>query len=274
MTNAIKWQLPGWVANFVATWETGFASMEQRMEFVARLAMTNVALETGGPFGAAIFNLEDNQLVAPGINLVTTVNASIAHAEMVAISLAQTRLGTFNLAEAGRFELVTSVEPCAMCLGAVPWSGVCRLVCGATAADAEAIGFDEGSKPEQWLTSLRDRGIEVYTGVESDRAGQALREYARRGGPIYNGAQPLQSEITVNKNESNEENNMSVARVTEIIASSNKSFEDAVQNGIERATKTLKNVRGAWVESQKVDVKDGKIKEYRVSLKVTFVLND
>ncbi len=67
---------------------------------------------------------------------------------------------------------------------------------------------------------------------------------------------------------------MSVARVTEIIASSNRSFDDAVENGIERATKTLKNVRGAWVESQKVDIKDGKIAEYRVALKVTFILND
>ncbi|MCB1581786.1 MAG: dodecin family protein [Marinicella sp.] len=67
---------------------------------------------------------------------------------------------------------------------------------------------------------------------------------------------------------------MSVARVTEIIASSKKSFEKAVENGIERATKTLKNVSGAWVESQKVVVVDGQISEYRVALKVTFVLED
>lgn len=67
---------------------------------------------------------------------------------------------------------------------------------------------------------------------------------------------------------------MSVARVTEIIASSEKSFEKAVQNGIARANKTLKNVKGAWVESQKVTIKDGEISEYRVNLKVTFVLED
>jgi len=65
---------------------------------------------------------------------------------------------------------------------------------------------------------------------------------------------------------------MSVARVTEIIASSDKSFEDAVRVGIKRATETLKNVEGAWVQDQKVSVKDGKIAEYRVNLKVTFVL--
>lgn len=65
---------------------------------------------------------------------------------------------------------------------------------------------------------------------------------------------------------------MSVARVTEIIASSPKSFEDAVNIGVKRACKTLKNVKGAWVEGQKVIVKNDKISEYRVTLKVTFIL--
>ncbi len=66
----------------------------------------------------------------------------------------------------------------------------------------------------------------------------------------------------------------SVARVTEIIASSTKSFDDAVKTGIDRACKTLDNVQGAWVQDQKVLIKKGKITEYRVGLKVTFVLND
>ena len=66
----------------------------------------------------------------------------------------------------------------------------------------------------------------------------------------------------------------SVARVTEITASSPKSFDDALDIGIARATKTLKNVEGAWVQDQKVVVKDGKIIEYRVNMKVTFVLAD
>ncbi|MCR9235686.1 MAG: dodecin family protein [Alphaproteobacteria bacterium] len=67
---------------------------------------------------------------------------------------------------------------------------------------------------------------------------------------------------------------MSVARVTEIIASSSKSFEDALEKGIKRASETLKNVEGAWVKDQKVVVSNGKISEYRVVMKVTFVLND
>ena len=65
---------------------------------------------------------------------------------------------------------------------------------------------------------------------------------------------------------------MSVAKVTEIIASSNKSFEDAVEKGISRASETIQGITGAWVESQKVTVSDGKIDQYRVNMKITFVL--
>ncbi len=65
---------------------------------------------------------------------------------------------------------------------------------------------------------------------------------------------------------------MSVAKVTEIIASSKKSFDDAIEVGVERASKTLKNVKSAWVQDQNVVIEDGKVTEYRVTLKVTFVL--
>lgn len=67
---------------------------------------------------------------------------------------------------------------------------------------------------------------------------------------------------------------MAVAKVTEIISSSTKSFEDAIQVGISRANKTLRNVRGAWVKEQKVVVENGNITEYRVDMRVTFVLTD
>lgn len=67
---------------------------------------------------------------------------------------------------------------------------------------------------------------------------------------------------------------MSVAKVTEIIASSEKSFEDATKNGIKRASETIKDVASAWVKDQSVTVKNGKVEEYRVNLMVTFVLAD
>jgi flavin-binding protein dodecin len=67
---------------------------------------------------------------------------------------------------------------------------------------------------------------------------------------------------------------MSVAKVTEITAASKKSFEDAIQKGLKRAAKTLEGIRGAWVNDMSVTVKDGEIDEYRVNMKVTFVLKD
>ncbi len=67
---------------------------------------------------------------------------------------------------------------------------------------------------------------------------------------------------------------MSVARVTEITASSKKSFQDAIEKGISRASKTLKNVEGAWIQDQKVVVENGQITAYRVNMKVTFILTD
>ena len=67
---------------------------------------------------------------------------------------------------------------------------------------------------------------------------------------------------------------MSVAKVTEIISGSNKSFEDAVRKGVTRASKTLSGITSAWVKDQNVVVEDGKVTEYRVGLKITFVLND
>ena len=67
---------------------------------------------------------------------------------------------------------------------------------------------------------------------------------------------------------------MSVARITEISATSEKSFDDAVKTGVKRASQTLRNVTGAWVQDQEVSVKKGKISQYRVKLRVTFVLDD
>lgn len=67
---------------------------------------------------------------------------------------------------------------------------------------------------------------------------------------------------------------MSIARVTEVISSSPHGFDDAIKVGVERAARTLQNIQGAWVQDQKVTVENGKISEYRVTLKITFVLND
>jgi len=181
-----SFELPAWVGPFLVDWQLPLLSLEQRMQLAIALSMESVQQKTGGPFGAVVVNAQTGALVSVGINLVTTAGLSIAHAEMVALSLAQLSMGQWNLSHAGPLQLVTSCEPCAMCFGALPWSGIKSLVCGAKKEDAEAAGFDEGDKPEEWVGSLQRRGIEVQRGVLRSEAASVLAYYRDNGGPIYN----------------------------------------------------------------------------------------
>lgn len=155
------------------------------MALAVELSQRNIKKGTGGPFGAAIFDLTTGQLIAAGVNLVTSANCSLAHAEMVAIARAQQHLKTWDMSAVGRFELMTSCAPCAMCLGAVPWSGICALTCGARDEDARAIGFDEGAKPADWAGELQKRGITVTQNILRENAAAVLCAYAAGGGRIY-----------------------------------------------------------------------------------------
>ena len=180
-------ELPGWVGELLSE-DLTYTNAEDRMRLVVKLARQNVRHGTGGPFGAAVFERESGRLVAPGVNMVVNSGCSVTHAEMVAIMVAQQRIGSFDLGgeEQPAHELVTSTEPCAMCLGATPWSGVVGLVCGARDEDAAKVGFDEGAKPPDWVRSLEERGISVTRDVLREEAAAVLREYAALGGEIYN----------------------------------------------------------------------------------------
>ena len=160
---------------------------DARMAVVLQLAEATVANSSGGPFAAVLFTLGDGRVIAAGVNLVLATRAPVAHAEIVAIALAGSRLGTNDLARAGPIELVTSCEPCAMCMGALPWAGVSRVVCGARDEDARAVGFDEGDKHPDWPDRLRARGIEVVRDIRRQEAADIMRRYAVGGGVIYNG---------------------------------------------------------------------------------------
>ena len=175
--------LPDWVSDRLDA-AAVHATDEARMKVAIDLARENVA-RGGGPFGAVVFDAATGKVVAPGVNLVVQRRCSVLHAEIVAIALAQARLGSHTMAGSG-FELFSSSEPCAQCLGAVCWSGVARLVCGAEARDAEAIGFDEGPRPVDWQAQVESRAIRVTRGLLGSDARAVLAEYARRGGPIYN----------------------------------------------------------------------------------------
>ena len=157
------------------------------MDLVIRLAESNARRGSGGPFAAAVFGPKDRAPIAVGVNLVMASGYSVAHAEVVALSLAQQTTGGFDLGSGSASrELVTSAEPCAMCLGAICWSGVRQIVCGARGEDASEIGFDEGPKPAEWVRELQRRGIAVTRDVMRERAAEVLRIYRDSGGPIYN----------------------------------------------------------------------------------------
>jgi len=159
------------------------------MELVTRLAQLNIEYGTGGPFGAGVFRLDTQQLVGPGVNLVLSSKSSIAHAEIVAIMMAQQAVRSHDLGAIGlpSHELVTSCEPCGMCLGAISWSGIRQVVCGARGSDAEAVGFDEGPKPVNWVTELEQRGITVTLDIGRTNASSVLQRYIQNGGEVYNG---------------------------------------------------------------------------------------
>jgi tRNA(Arg) A34 adenosine deaminase TadA len=180
--------LPAWAEHTVGRQKTPLTSRMDRMRFVIRLAMENVERSTGGPFGAAVFEAKTGTLVSVGVNVVMIANCSHSHAEMVALANAQKALENFDLGAPGfpEHELVTSCEPCAMCYGAIPWSGIRKLVCGARCKDAEAIGYDEGPKPRMWARALEVRGISVAQNVCREEAVAVLQEYKKRGGIIYN----------------------------------------------------------------------------------------
>lgn len=181
-------ELPEWVRRSIE--EAGaLTDDESKMRLVNALARENVVRGEGGPFAAAVFERATHGLLAAGVNSVERLNNSVLHAEVMALMFAQSRTGSYTLhtvATAGH-ELISSCEPCAMCLGAVLWSGVRRLVCGARREDATEIGFEEGPVSPQSYRYLQAHGIEVVRGVLAEEARDTLELYRRRNGLLYNG---------------------------------------------------------------------------------------
>ncbi len=152
---------------------------EAKLRFAIQLAAENVRRNSGGPFGAAVFDRETDKLIAVGVNRVIPAGQSWAHAEMTAFARAQARLGRLDLAGCA---LAASGEPCAMCFGATPWSGVSRLIYGASRQVAERHGFDEGDKVPDWRDALRKRKIEVIGPLLESEAEGPFLLYR---GPVY-----------------------------------------------------------------------------------------
>lgn len=183
---ALRVSCPEWVGelvDFTRTYDTD----EARMRFAIALARENVVRATGGPFGAAIFESATGRLAGVGVNRVVPLHNSVLHAEIVAIMMAEARVGSYSLGEPVPHDLFTSCEPCAMCLGAAFWSGVRRIVWGATRDDAFQLHFDEGPVFPESYAYLRSRGMSFRAGLLRDEARDVFELYQRDGGEIYNG---------------------------------------------------------------------------------------
>jgi tRNA(Arg) A34 adenosine deaminase TadA len=180
--------LPDWVPDVVDS-ARAYRDDESKMRLAIAVARANVEHDTGGPFGAAIFERDSGRLVAVGMNSVVRLNNSALHGEMVAFMMAQREVGAFSLSAPGQpvHELFTSCEPCAMCLGATLWSGVRRVVYGAGREDASRLNFEEGPVFPASYAYLEERGIEIVRDLLRDEARAVLELYRAKNGKIYNG---------------------------------------------------------------------------------------
>ena len=178
--------LPEWIDDF-ARGQSLCSDDLAKMRLANELARCNVKQQTGGPFGAVVFNADTGEPLAFGVNSVARLNNSVLHAEVVALMMAQARVKHYSLCadDQPRLELFSSCEPCAMCLGAVLWSGIRRIVCAASYADATALGFDEGPVTPQSWEYLVERGVEVVRGVDAEGARKVMRLYRKARGLIY-----------------------------------------------------------------------------------------
>jgi tRNA(Arg) A34 adenosine deaminase TadA len=183
----IRVAYPAWVDD-VVDFARVYATDDDRMRLAIAVARENVVRATGGPFGAAIVETATGRLVAVGMNSVVRSNNCTLHGEMVAFMMAQQRLRSFTLSADGMpsHDLVTSCEPCAMCLGAALWSGVKRVVCGAAREDASRLAFDEGPVFPESYAYLESRGITIVRNVLRDEARAVLELYRAKQGAIYN----------------------------------------------------------------------------------------
>ena len=187
--NQLNLSLPDWINSFLNEYPKIIPEDEKQMRFVLALTERNIREETGGPFGAAVFERDSGKLVSVGVNVVVQQNCSAAHAEMIALMLAQKELGYFDLG-AERFpehRLVTSGKMCAMCLGNVCWSGVSEVLSSAEPEDVEKIaGFDEGPTPPDYNTQLELRGIKIVPELLRSEGRAVLQLYVDLGGKVYN----------------------------------------------------------------------------------------
>lgn len=174
--------IPAWVLEEVAVEPEVLATQTERIRLVNRLAARNFRDGGGGPFAALVLERDTGALVSAGVNRVLASNLSATHAEVVALSLAQARLGTWDLgrADGPAHELVVNWRPCIQCYGAALWAGITKLTIAGDGPEVEELTyFDEGPLGADWVDQFHSRGIEVVieTGSLREEALDVFRDY-------------------------------------------------------------------------------------------------
>jgi tRNA(Arg) A34 adenosine deaminase TadA len=172
--------LPAWIDDELADVPAVVPGREDRMRLVHRLADRNWREGNGGPFAALVAERDTGRIVSVGVNVVLASGVSSAHAEVVALGLAQTATGGWDLGATGlpTHELVVNWRPCIQCYGATMWSGVRGLVVAGEGPELEEITtFDEGPLGADWAEQFEARGIEVVGDVLRDEALAVFRNY-------------------------------------------------------------------------------------------------
>ncbi len=182
--------LPEWTVDAINALPEYIPNLEDRMDAVIQFSRWNFERGTGGPFAAGVFERDTGKLITIGVNRVVPLGVSSAHAEVMALTIAQAKLKTFDLGAASMpaMQLVVNWRPCAMCFGATLWSGIVSLVIGGSGPELESItGFDEGPIHPEWKEELAKRGISFQENVLHDKAVAVFKDFAASGALVYNG---------------------------------------------------------------------------------------
>jgi tRNA(Arg) A34 adenosine deaminase TadA len=175
-------RLPDWIEDELAGVPEAVPDAEDRMRLLHRLADRNWREGDGGPFAALVAERDTGRIVSVGVNVVLASGVSVAHAEVVALGLAQAGIGGWDLGGTGlpAHELVVNWRPCIQCYGAAMWSGVRRLVVAGEGPELEEITtFDEGPLGADWVAQFEARGIEVVRDVLREEALEVFRAYRK-----------------------------------------------------------------------------------------------
>jgi tRNA(Arg) A34 adenosine deaminase TadA len=181
--------LPPWLVDLLPGLPRVLATADERMALVNSLADQNFREGNGGPFAAIVVDSVSGELVSVGVNVVLSSGVAGAHAEVMALGLAQRATGSWDLgADPARpLELVVNWRPCVMCYGATMWSGVRALTVAGSGTELEALtGFDEGPMREDWAEQFEARGITVTQGIGRDEALRVFRDYGAADVLVYN----------------------------------------------------------------------------------------